>query len=268
MSRDTGGYLWDAADYHDSSSQQKKWGRELFPKLNLRGDERVLDIGCGDGRLTVELSELVPSGAVVGIDSSPEMISFARDSFPPEDYPNLSWQVMDAQELSFDGEFDVAFSNAVLHWVPDQGLVLRGVERSLKGGGRLLFQMGGRGMAANVVQVMMSVLSRGDWGRFFHDFALPYRFCGPEEYTRWLEDAGLRPLRVELVPKDMTHEGSRGLTAWIRTTWLPLTQRLPEDLREGFIAAIVEGYVERFPPDAEGLVHVDAVRLEIEAEKA
>jgi trans-aconitate 2-methyltransferase len=261
-------YRWDAADYFDSSSQQKKWGRELLSGLRLRGDERVLDIGCGDGKLSAEIAQMVPSGRVVGIDSSPEMIGFARDNFPPHTHPNLSWEVMDAQELRFDGEFDLAFSNAVLHWVPDQGSVLRGVERSLRSGGSLLFQMGGRGMASNVVQVMMSLLSREEWGRYFHDFSLPYRFCAPEEYTQWLEEAGLRPLRVELVPKDMTHDGRQGLAAWIRTTWLPFTQRLPEELREDFIAQIVEGYIGLFPPDADGLVHVDAIRLEVEAEKA
>lgn len=268
MSADRESYRWDAADYRDSSSQQKKWGRELLSKLALRGDEHVLDIGCGDGKLTAEIALLVPSGRVVGIDNSPEMIAFARDEFPPGTCPNLSWAVMDAQELRFEEEFDVVFSNAVLHWIPDQRQVLRGVERSLRGGGKVLFQMGGRGMASNVIKVLMSLLSRDEWGRYFHDFSPPYSFCSPEEYKLWLEEAGLSPLRVELVPKDMTHEGRSGLAAWIRTTWLPFTQRLPEESRDDFIDEMVEGYMELYPPDAEGLVHVDAVRLEVEAQKA
>ena len=266
MPRETGEYRWDAADYRDSSSQQKKWGRELLSKLRLAGDERVLDIGCGDGKLTVEIAELVPSGHVMGIDSSPEMIGFARDAFPHEAYPNLSWEVMDARELDFEDEFDVVFSNAVLHWIFDQPLVLRGVKGSLKPGGRVLFQMGGRGNAASVVQVLASLLSREEWGRYFHDFTVPYRFCAPEEYTQWLKEAGLEPIRVELVTKDMTHAGPEGLAAWIRTTWLPFTQRIPEELRNSFISEMVDGYVGLFPPDEEGLVHIDAVRLEVEAE--
>lgn len=266
MRGDSAGYRWDAAEYRDSSSQQKKWGRELLAKLRLAGSEQVLDIGCGDGALTAELAAMVPSGQVVGIDSSPEMIAFARKSFPPDAYPNLSWQVMDARELDFEGRFDLAFSNAVLHWIADQPLVLQGVRRSLKPGGKLLFQMGGRGNAANVAKVLASMLAREEWGRYFHDFRIPYRFCGPEEYAQWLRDAGLRPVRVELVEKDMVHAGARGLAAWIRTTWLPFTQRIPEELREDFIAELVHGYLELFPPDEQGLVHVDAVRLEVEAE--
>ncbi len=268
MGAERHGYRWDAADYRDSSSQQKKWGRELLPLLRLRGDERVLDIGCGDGKLTAEIAELLPSGHVIGIDSSSEMIAFARKSFPPASYPNLSWEVMDAAELAFDAEFDVAFSNAVLHWVPDQAAVLRGVEKGLRGGGRLLFQMGGRGNAAEVVRVLASLIAREDWGRFFSDFYLPYTFCGPEEYERWLREAGLQPVRVELVLKDMVHDGPRGLAAWIRTTWLPFTQRIPEELRGDFIDELVDGYIGLFPPDADGMVHVDAIRLEVEARKA
>jgi len=267
MAGDRDAYKWDASDYRDSSSQQKKWGRELLTKLRLDGGERVLDIGCGDGKLTAEIAELVPSGHVVGIDSSPEMIAFARGAFPGESHPNLSWEVMDARELAFEERFDVVFSNAVLHWVSDQPRVLQGVERVLVPGGRILFQMGGRGNAASVVQVLASLLTREEWGKYFHDFTAPYSFCAPEEYTVWLREAGLEPVRVELVGKDMVHEGPEGLASWIRTTWLPFTQRIPEEMRGDFVAEMVGGYVKLFPPDARGLVHVDAVRLEVEARK-
>lgn len=261
-------YRWDAADYRESSSQQKKWGRELLSKLNLRGDEHVLDIGCGDGVLTADIAELVPGGHVVGIDSSPEMINLARESYPPRDYPNLSWEVMDAIEIRFQNAFDVAFSNAALHWVPDQLEMLRGVKRSLKPGGMALFQMGGRGNASNVVRALADLLARGDWGRYFEDLRLPYRFCSPEEYQAWLREAGLVPVRVELVPKDMVHGGRECLEGWIRTTWLPFTQCVPEERREEFVAMLASCYLELYPPDEDGLVHVNAVRLEVEARKA
>ncbi len=261
-------YKWDAADYRDSSSQQKKWGRELLSKLILRGDERVLDIGCGDGALTAEIAARVPDGGVVGIDSSPEMIALAREAYPPEAYPNLSWEVMDARELAFDNLFDLAFSNAALHWVPDQLEVLRGVRRSLKQGGKTLFQMGGRGNASNVVRALAELLAHSDWGRYFEELRLPYRFCSPEEYTGWLREAGLVPMRVELIQKDMVHEGREGLEAWIRTTWLPLTQCIPEEKRDDFIFQLASSYLDLYPPDEEGLVHVNAVRLEVEAERA
>ncbi|MDY6795458.1 MAG: hypothetical protein SWK76_09310 [Actinomycetota bacterium] len=99
--------------------------------------------------------------------------------------------------------------------------------------------------------------------RFLHTL----RFYGPEECEGWPEEAGLTPRRVELVEKDMVHWGPEGLAGWIRTTWLSFTHRIPEGLRDRFIDELVEGYIRRYPPDEEGLVHVLAIRLELEAEK-
>jgi len=261
------GYQWDARDYREWSSQQKKWGRELLARLHLEGNEHVLDIGCGDGLVTAELAARLPRGRVLGIDISPHMISLARETFPPEEYPNLSWEVMDAREMTFRESFHVAFSNAVLHWIPEQQAVLEGVWRALKPGGRVHFEMGGRGNAARVAMAMISVMGRPRWNGYFRDFRAPYTFWDRDEYLGMLIDAGFQPLRVELVPKDMVHRGREGLAAWIRTTWLPFTQRIPEGERESFIGEIVDGYLAESPPDEEGLVHVEAVRLEVEAVK-
>ncbi len=258
---------WDAEDYRAYSTQQKKWGRELIAKMGLKGEEHVLDIGCGDGELTAEIAALVPRGRVLGIDSSPEMIELARRTYPPQEFPNLDWMLMDAKEISFTEEFDFAFSNAVLHWVDDQPEVLRRVRRALKPGGRLLFQMGGRGNAMDMAMVLVSMLAREEWNRYFHGFVLPYHFHGAEEYREWLEEVGLRPLRVELMNRDMVQKGREALVGWVRTTWIPFTQRIPEEKRDAFISELVDGYLEKHPLDEEGLAHMNAVRLEVEAEK-
>lgn len=258
---------WDAEDYRAFSSQQKKWGRELIAKMGLRGNEHVLDIGCGDGELTAEIASLVPGGRVLGIDSSPEMIALAKETYPPQDFPNLDWKLMNAKDISFTGEFDYAFSNAVLHWVDDQPAVLRRVEKALRPGGRLLFQMGGRGNAMDMAIILVSMLGRPEWNCYFHGFVLPYHFCGPEEYQEWLQQARLQPVRVELYERDMVQRGREGLIGWVRTTWIPFTQRIPEEKREEFICELVDRYLEKFPLDGEGMAHMRAMRLEVEALK-
>ncbi len=260
-------YHWDAEGYSKASSQQQKWARELITGLGLKGDEHLLDIGCGDGKVTVELAGLLPRGFVTGIDVSSEMIDFAREAFPPETCPNLDWQVMDAATLTFEGGFDLVFSNATLHWIVDQRPVLAGIVRALEPGGRLAVSMGGRGNAGEVVEVFGSLIAADEWSACFDELANPYGFYGPEEYRGWLEEAGLVPVRVELVPKDMTQPGRDGLAAWVRTTWLPFTMRVPEDRREEFIYEIVDTYLEAHPLDTDGLAHVGMVRLEVEALK-
>ena len=257
---------WDAADYHKHSSAQHAWANELIGKLALSGSEHVLDLGCGDGKITAEIAGMVPDGAVVGVDKSPEMIRFASEAFPTDGFPNLSFRVMDASSLSFDSEFDTVFSNATLHWVLDHGPVLGGIVRALKPGGRCLLQMAGKG---NAQRFFETVLSGGPvreaWGRYFADLDFPYGFYSPEQYTPWLEDAGLTPVRVEIFPRDMTQQGADGLAGWMRTTWLPYTQRIPEADRERFVADAVAHYVRCYPPDDQGLVHVPMSRLEVEA---
>jgi len=258
---------WDPADYHASSSAQKEWADELLAKLSLAGDERVLDLGCGDGKVTARIADELPGGTVVGVDLSQEMIEFAREHFPREEHPNLSFAQADARELSFAGAFDVVFSNATLHWVVDHKPVLASISRALVPGGRMLAQMAGRGNAAGILAVLSDMLMESRWGRYFDGFEFPYGFHGPEEYRGWLADAGLRPVRLELFEKDMVQQGAEGLAGWVRTTWMPYTDRVPEHLRAEFVDEIVGRYTLLFPPDSDGQVHVKMVRLEVEAGK-
>lgn len=256
---------WDAADYAHNSSAQLVWARELIGKLDLSGSERVLDIGCGDGKVTAELARLVPGGKVLGIDKSDDMVKFAKKSFPIDEWRNLSFRCGDASRLEFREEFDVVFSNATLHWIVDHRPVLRGIARALKPRGRILLQMGGRGNAAGILALMEEARCSDRWSSFFDGFSEPYGFHGAEEYSQWLSSAGLRPVRVELIPKDMAQQGKEGLAGWVRTTWLPYTQRVPEHLRDEFVGEIVDRYVQKCPPDDDGTVHVEMVRLEVEA---
>jgi trans-aconitate 2-methyltransferase len=260
-------YVWNADDYSKHSSSQYKWAEELIPKLKLSGNEALLDICCGDGKTTAVLAKSLLGGFVVGIDSSEDMVTLAKRTFPPDAYPNLSFQKMDARAMAFQEKFDRVFSNAALHWIKDQKSVLHDVQRSLKSGGRLLFQMGGKGNAHDILTVLDEMFMEERWRKFFEGFVFPYGFYTPEDYTAWLVEAKLKPERTELLQKDMKLPSREGLAGWIRTTWLPYTERLPVELRDGFIAEVVDTYLERHPLDAEGNAHVAMVRLEVEASK-
>lgn len=260
-------YKWDADDYANFSSEQQKWGRELISKLNLKEDDYVLDIGCGDGRVTAEIAAMVPGGQVIGIDNSEHMIQLATKRFPPEQYSNLSFQIFDAVKITFENQFSVVFSNAALHWVENQFEVLKGIYRSLKPGGRILLQFGGKGNAASILNILDEITKDEEWSQYFSNFNFPYNFPGDEEYSELIKNSGLTVQRVQLYEKDMIHDGEAGLEGWIRTTWLPYTSRIPENEREEFISLIVKKYIEKFPLDINGKVHLKMVRLEAEAVK-
>ena len=256
---------WSPRDYAAHSAAQLAWANELLARLNLRGDERILDLGCGDGRITAQVARAVPTGHVVGLDSSPAMIEFARASYPGASHPNLEFVCQDASAIRLDGPFDVVFSNAALHWIADHAAFYRQVARLMPSGARLITSCGGRGNAADFVAAVEELIRSERWAQGFGDFPFPWSFHGAEESERWLVEARFRPLRVALVAKDMTHADRDGLAAWVRTTWLPYTQRLPEHRREAFVADAVERFLDRHPPDAAGRTHVAMVRLEVEA---
>jgi len=260
-------YTWNPADYHRSSAAQQQWAKELIAKLGLAGDERVADIGCGDGKVTAGIARSVPEGSVTGVDSSPDMIRFARDHFPGSRYPNLSFVQADARALPFREAFDIVFSAAALHWIPDHRPVLAGIAASLREGGKLLVQMGGRGNAEQILAAGDTVQGRPEWAEYFRGFSFAFGFFGSGEYRRWLTGSGFAPVRVELIPRDMTFSSRQDLASWIRTTWLPRQERLPAALRPEYIEAVMDEYLKNHPPDAGGTIHVRMVRLEAEAKK-
>ena len=258
-------YQWNADDYARNSSAQRRWAQELIGKLSLQGNEQLLDLGCGDGKITAHLANQLKTGQVAGIDASSRMIAFAQQQFPPSQYPNLSFQPMDATALDLGQKFDVVFSNAVLHWIEDHIAVLKSVHRHLKPGGKILWQCGGKGTASELLAVIQRLLDAAEWADYFRDFVFPYSFYGIEDYQTWLPTCGFVPERLELIPKDMTHQGKEGLKGWLRTTWFPYTDCLPDGLKEPFLQAIVDAYTRQYPLDAAGLTHVKMIRLEVAA---
>ncbi len=260
-------YNWNAEDYERNSKAQQQWARELIGKLSLSGSEKILDVGCGDGKVTAEIASFVPNGNVIGVDNSIPMIELANKRYPPKEYSNLSFEVMDAKSLSFSECFDIVFSNAALHWLKDHGPVVKGAYRGLRPGGKILFQMGGKGNAKVILSVLEEIVSLPRWGLYFEDFEFPYGFLGTEQYEELLNDTGFCINRIELISKNMEHDGKEGLKGWIRTTWLPYTERVPSELREEFIEEVAASYLEEVPIKSDGKAYVEMVRLEVEAER-
>lgn len=256
-------YHWDAADYERHSLSQQQWARDAIRALKLAGDERVLDIGCGDGKVTAELAAHIPDGSVLGIDSSETMIEFAHRRFPPAFFPNLQFRWGDATRLACVHEFDLVVSFASLHWISDHLAVLAGIKRALRPSGRTLLQFGGQGNAALISDVANELITGKRWKGYFVGFTFPWFFYGVDEYRAFISRIGLVPEHVQLIPKDMVHDGERALKGWVRTVFLPYTERLPEALREEFIEQIARAYIARRPLDENGHVHVPMVRLEV-----
>jgi len=214
---------------------------------------------------------LVKGGAVCMImgDNARTEAKEATQTYPKSQYPNLSFICMDARSLDFKQEFDLIFSNAVLHWVDDHQAFLNGAKLALRDRGRLIISCGGKGNAAGILQVFNQIFADPKWNIYSNrDFCNPHFFYVDREYRLWLQESGFAINRLELVPKDMTHNGPQDLAGWIRTAWMPFTNCVPESKRDDFINDFVDLYLQRFPLDSEGMTHVNMVRLEVDAIKA
>jgi len=256
---------WNASDYAANSVAQAAWATELLGRLDLRAHDSVVDLGCGDGAVTAEIAHRVPDGFVCGVDSSPDMIAYARSTYSSSKIPNLAFHHQDISSLSLPEKFDVAFSNAALHWVQDQAALLTQLATCLNPGARVCFSCGGIGNAAAVLAAVEATTQDPVWSGALDEFTCPYHFHDSAEYRRWLEQAGYSVIRVDLVHKDMAHASPEGFRAWLRTTWHPYTDCLPETERERFISAVTARYLDSHPTDSNGRAHVAMVRLEVEA---
>lgn len=250
-------HVWDASDYRANSQAQLELAREFLARITIAPDARVLDVGCGDGKVTA----LIDAAAVTGCDRSAEMIELAR-----REHPECTFVVADARELPFDREFEVAVSFTAFHWIVDRHVeALASVRRALVPGGRFHLQFPAAGNMAALADAARDVSAGPAWRDAFTGFAFPWLMPPIETYEPLVEAAGLEIDRLELVPRDVIHEGEAGLRGWVRTTWMPYTDRLPPERRAAWIEEVVALYAERMPPDEHGGLHVPSVRLELEA---
>ncbi len=255
-------YKWDAKDYKKNSKYQEQWARELIAKIKMKPGWHVLDIGCGDGRLTAIVAEKAKNSSVLGIDNSKSMIGHAKNEFKGGKYKNLAFMTKDARRISFKNEFDLILSNSCLHWVIDHRSLLKRIKKALKPNGKIFIQMGGKGNAQMMVNNVNEIIRKKKWKKYFREFSFPWGFYGAKQYRAWLGEAGLKPENVKILTRIMRQDKA-GMTAWIRTTWLPYIQRVPEKLKKEFLNEILQRYIEKHPADSKGILTLEMKRLEV-----
>ncbi len=224
---------WDAKTYQRVSVPHQEWAQSILDRLDLSGDEVVLDAGCGSGRVTGMLIERLPRGRVVAVDGSPSMVEAVRSVLRPADEA----QIADLVELELEEPVDVVFSSAVFHWVLDHEALFRSLRRALKPGGVLAAQCGGAGNIESLRGAGAEVASREPYCRHLEDFEQPWNYAGREETTERLERAGFGDVRCWLQPWDVFPPEP---AEFVRTVCLgPQLDRLPEELRSPFVADVL-----------------------------
>ena len=241
---------WDAATYDRIADPQTRWGSVVLDRLTLVGDERVLDAGCGSGRVTERLLERLPRGRAVALDASPAMVAEARRRLARFG-DRVAYLVADlGGPLPIAEPVDAIVSTATFHWVPDHDALFRNLAAVLRPGGELVAQFGGAGNIASVMAVLAGI---GD------GWLGPAHFETPEATRERLEAAGFVGIEAWLSPEPTTFEPGGPFETFLATVVLgPHLERLPEPER----AAFVHEVASRLPGPA-----LDYVRLNIVARR-
>jgi trans-aconitate 2-methyltransferase len=223
---------WDAASYDRLADPQEEWAREVLERLELRGDETVLDAGCGSGRVTRLLIERLSRGRVIAVDSSPSMIDAVREVLRPSDEALLA----NLTELELAEQVDAVFSNATFHWILDHDRLFQRLHAALRPGGRLEAQCGGEGNVAEFERAIDALSGDERFAPYLRGIAPPWKFAAVGETEARLERAGFMVGRLWLERKRFQPRDPRG---YLRVSGLAChLNRLPEDLHEEFVDAV------------------------------
>lgn len=232
---------FDGKRYEKASAHQKEWGSSIIAGLCLKGTERVLDLGCGDGVLTSQIADLLPQGEAVGIDASQGMIAVARE----KERENLRFFLQDIDSLDFTDEFDLVFSNAALHWVKDHHRLLQNVQQALRGGGLVRFNFAADGNCSNFFKVVREAMALDQFKPYFYDFNWPWYMPTIEEYESIAHQCGFGNIMVWGENADRLFADVETMVNWVdQPSLVPFLSSIAESDRGAFRDVVIRRMIE------------------------
>ncbi len=240
---------WDGAAYQRLSDPQFGWGMRVLASIALRGDECVLDLGCGPGRLTAELLSRLPQGRVIAVDASPSMIATAREQLARFG-ERVTLIESDLLDLQLDSVADFAFSTATFHWIRDHARLFRVLHRALKPGGRLVAQCGGGPNLERIRGRADRLMSDARFAPFFRDWRNPWNYTSPEETAERLRAAGFTEVDTGLEETPIPFDAADAFRQFARTVVVrPYLAAISDEARrEEFLDALVAQAAGDAPP--------------------
>ncbi len=233
---------WNASGYQAISSLQETMAAEDLARVTPGPRDRVLDIGCGNGKITAAIADRIPEGSVLGIDPSQNMIDFAREHYGSSVHANLRFEIGDARNLPYAREFDRIVSFNAVHWVPEQVAVLRSIHGALKAGGEALLRFVPDGRRKCLEDVIEDVCASPRWARYFETRQRPYVHPAPDAYRALAEQNGLKVLRMEVEDKAWNFGSRRAFFDFCHVTFAEWTRFLPQPEWAAFITEVLDRY--------------------------
>jgi trans-aconitate 2-methyltransferase len=255
---------WNSSEYHRLSGPQVSWGKRVLARLQLRGDESLLDAGCGTARLTAELLQALPNGWVVALDVSRNMLRSAREYLEPQFGKRTQYVAADLSNLPFENAFDGIVSTAAFHWVLDHDRLFRNLHRALRPGGWLQAQCGGFGNIAQLRERMARLAVLPAFAPYLASFPSPWLFQDAEGAAETLRRAGFVSIQTGLEPASIIMESRQQYADFLRTMIVRthLDRVSDPELRERYVSALADQAEKDDPP-----FFLDYCRLNLSASK-
>lgn len=269
---------WDASSYHRLSDHQYEWGRKVLARLSLRGDEIVVDAGCGTCRITAELATLIPRGHVFAVDLSENMLRKGREflehnnrerhlerepSSPSPPPAPVHLICADLAALPFRASVDVIFSTAAFHWVKDHDRLFQSLFVALKPGGWLEAQCGGGPNLKRLRQRAEALMSHAPFARFFAGWHPPQFYADEHTTAARLRSAGFTSMAVWLEPAGFSIDNVPDYRQYLATVTLHqhVARIADPDLRERFLDELTNQAL------ADPELHLDYWRMNLRGRK-
>ena len=238
---------WNADVYERIGTPMRHWGQAVIDDLNLRGDETVLDAGCGSGSVTFDLLERLPRGRIYAVDSSPDMISKITRAIDERGVPNVIPIRASLTDFELPEQVDVVFSNAVLHWIPDDDALFGCLFRAARPGGRFRAQCGGGHNIAKLMAATEAVERREPFSRHLDGTAEFRKYRTAEEAKAAMERAGWTDVRAALFDSPVRFDNRDEAALYLRTIILQRhVAALPEEHQDPFLRAVIDETIRRF----------------------
>lgn len=234
---------WNSeAPYREHSLAHYAQIEEMLHRLNLKGNEKILDVGCGDGRVTAALArKVMRGGLVIGIDPSPSMLEKAELTCAQEIELNLSFQAGRAETFSFPFRFNVIVSTFALNWVKDQFQALKNISSHLEDSGKIYFILATPNEGLPLEKALKRTLA--EWPSYFSDYISPQCFFDPETYRQMLNKTGFHIEDMHYSFRRSQYPDSAIFSRWVEQ-WLPHVKILPSSEKKRFMHTLIKYYLE------------------------
>ncbi|MEM1244639.1 MAG: methyltransferase domain-containing protein [Pseudomonadota bacterium] len=247
---------WDANAYVPASNLQQRLAKLVLQQPNpIAATDYILDLGCGPGNITAELATThVKQGNILGIDATESMISHAKATYKQID--NLNFQLLNANDLSFQNLFDGAVSFTMLHWIEDQASVLQKVYNALKPQGYFFGYF--FPFASYVHMPLAFVMQRQSWKKHFAEFKQDYYYHDIDGYKFLLQQTGFKIIDISAPILPLVWD--RELFIKTQSSWLPQLSYIPKQQHDLFLNELADEFA-RFHPKLEDGTYLGPLRI-------